>query len=333
MMEKVGLGLIGLGYIGKIHLRHCLKLDNANLVAVSDLSKKALRTAKNAGIKKTFANYSQLLRDPDIDAVIIALPNHLHLQCAKQAAEGKKHILLEKPIARNTAEAKEIISATQRNSVRLMIGYPLRFNTTFRDVKERIRNGTLGDIETAYATYIGAGPFFHRAESHAPTPVPEWWFNKELTGGGALIDTGIHMINLLRWYFGDITDIKSHLGYRFNMDFEDSAACLAGFKSGAVGVISAGWFSQDFILKVELFGSLRHIKAERLPPNRLLTAVQMLTTGSSKFFQSHFVELQYFVNCLIRDLPPSPSGRDGLKDLEAISQAYKNQIKLDQGWA
>jgi len=332
-MDEIRLGLIGLGYIGRIHLRHCMKLDSADLVAVSDLSKKALKTARDAGVKKTFTNYEHLLKSPEIDAVIIALPTHLHLQCAEQAAEAKKHIFLEKPIARNTAEAKQIISATQRNSVKLMIGYPLRFNTTFRNANEKIKTGTLGDIELACATYISTGPFFHRAESHTPKPVPEWWFKKELTGGGALIDTGVHMINLLRWYFGEITDIKSRLGYRFNMNFEDSATCLARFKSGTVGIINAGWFSQDFALKVELFGTLQHTNAQLLSPNRLLTAVQMLTTGSSKFYQSHFAELQHFTNCLIKDIPPSPTGQGALKDLEAISRAYKNQIQLNQTWA
>jgi predicted dehydrogenase len=329
-MKKVRLGLIGLGYIGKIHLRHCLKLDNAKLVAVSDLSKKALKTAKNASVKKTFTDYEQLLKDPDINAVIIALPTHLHLQCAKQAAEAKKHIFLEKPIAKNTTEAKEIISAAQRNSIKLMIGYPLRFDTAFRNLKEKIKSGTLGDIEIAHATYISTGPFFHRAESQAPAPVPEWWFNKELTGGGALIDTGIHIINLLRWYFGEITDIKSHLGYRFNMDLEDSATCLAKFKSGTIAVINAGWFSQEFRLEIELLGSVSHITVQRLSPNPLFTAVQMLTSGTSKFFQSHFAELQYFTNCIIKDLPPSPSGQDGLKDLEIITRAYKNQMHLEK---
>ena len=327
-MNKIRLGLIGLGYIGKIHLRNCLKLNDANLVAVSDLSKRALKTAKNAGIK-TFTDYERLLKDPAIDAVIIALPTHLHFQCAKQVAEAKKHILLEKPIARNVAEAKEIISAAQRNSVKLMIGYPLRFSIPFRRVKGKIKTGTLGDIVVAYATYISTGPFFHRAESHIPAPVPDWWFRKELTGGGALMDLGVHMINLLRWYFGEITDIKSHFGHRFNMDFEDSATCLINFKSGTLVVVNVGWFSQEYHLKIDLLGSVKHYSVQRIPPNPLRTAVQMLTTGKSEFHRPHLEELQYFVNCLKNDLPPSPSGQDGLKDLEAISQAYQNEIRLE----
>lgn len=88
---------------------------------------------------KTYTNYEDLLRETGIDAVIIALPTHLHTQCAKQAAEAKKHILLEKPIARNIEEAKEIISTAKKNSVRLMIGYPLRFSTAFNNLKKKLK--------------------------------------------------------------------------------------------------------------------------------------------------------------------------------------------------
>ena len=332
-MKKVGLGIIGLGYIGKTHLRHSLKLPNVDLIAVSDLSKKALNEAKNAGIKKTFTSYAQLLKEPDIDAVIIALPTHLHLRCAEQAAEASKHIFLEKPIARNLEEARKIVRVAQENSAKLMMGYPLRFNKSFRELKTKMESGILGDVEIAYATYISSGPFFHRAESHAPVPVPEWWFNKELTGGGALIDLGSHIINLLRWYFGEITDIKSHIGHRFNLDLEDSAICLAKFESGTTAIITVGWFLQGYQLKIEFFGTIDHACAQHRPGNRLLAAARMLTIGKSEFHRHHFEELQHFVNCLIKDLPPSPSGQDGLKDLEAISQAYKNQIQLDQGCA
>jgi len=328
-MEKIRLGLIGLGYIGKIHLRHCQKLENAKLIAAADLSKKALKIADGAEVKQTYTNYEQLLRNSDVDAVIIALPTHLHSQCAKQAAEAKKHVFLEKPIARSIAEAKEIISAAGKNNVKLMMGYPLRFNPAFCRVKERIADGTLGEIEIVHAAYISTGPFMHRAEAHTPLPVPEWWFNKELTGGGALIDLGSHIISLLRWYLGEITNIKSHFGYRFNLDFEDSATCIAKFEHETLAVINVGWFSQGYHLKVDLHGSVRSFSVNHSPSNPISTVIQMLTRGYSKFHEGHFTELQHFVNCLIRDQPPSPSGEDGLRDLEVIEQAYKNQIRID----
>lgn len=82
-MDKVKLGLIGLGYISKVHLRNCLKLDTAELVAVSEVSQKALNKAKKLGVQKTYTDYKMLLNDKSIDAVIIALPTHLHHPCAK----------------------------------------------------------------------------------------------------------------------------------------------------------------------------------------------------------------------------------------------------------
>ena len=327
-MKTVKLGIIGLGYIGQVHLRHSFKIPGVQVSAVADISKKALKKAKNMGVKKTYIAYEELLKDPEVDAVVIGLPTHLHLQCTQKAAESNKNIFLEKPIARNVKEAQEIISVAQRNSVKLMIGYPLRFNRSFREVKEKLDNGLLGDVENAHATYISSGPFFHRAEGYSPVPVPEWWFDKNLTGGGVLIDLGSHIINLLRWYFGEITDIKSHLGHRFNMDFEDSAMCLAKFESGTVAAINIGWFSQEYALRLDFLGSVSNAYAQHSPSNPFLTVAQIISKGYSKFYQPHVDELKYFVDCMANDLDPSPTGLDGLKDLEAISLAYKNEISL-----
>ena len=119
------MGLIGLGYIGKIHLRSCLSLKSAELVAVSDISRKALNFAKRLGVKKTYTEYQQLLKDDSIDAVIIALPTHLHLSCAKDVAESGKHMLLEKPLARNVKEGEEMLAVMSEYAVtpKSFVGY------------------------------------------------------------------------------------------------------------------------------------------------------------------------------------------------------------------
>jgi predicted dehydrogenase len=311
-----------------IHLRHSLKLANAQVVAAADLSPKALKEAKSFGVKKTFSNYEDLLKDPQVDAVLISLPTHLHLKCMQQAAEAKKAVFLEKPIATNVEEAKEILSLAEQNSVKLMLGYPLRFDPAFGKLKRDLDNGLIGDVENAHATYISSGPFFHRAEGYSPVPVPDWWFNIQSTGGGVLVDLGCHVINLLRWFFGEIIDIKGYFGHRFNMDFEDSAMCLAKFNSGTVSAINVGWFSQEYLLRVDLLGSVRNVSATHMPPSQITSAYQMLTKGIQTFFEPHLWELQHFINCCIEDTPPVSTGLDGLRDLEAISKAYKNTITL-----
>lgn len=327
-MRKVRLALIGLGYIGKTHLRHCINLRTAKLVAVSDISKKALSFAKRMGVKNTCTDYHQLLKDSDIDAVLITLPTPLHASCSEVAAEAGKDIFIEKPLARNVAEGKKIVSVANRNGVKLMVGYEMRFSTPFRSLKEKIQNGTIGDVQIAYGTNIGAGPFFHRANLGVPRPVPEWWFKKELTGGGALIDMGCHIINLFRWYFGEVTSIQSYLGYRYDLDVEDHATCIAKFTSGTVGVINVGWFSEESQKKVELLGTVKHALACRVPESRVLAAIRLLITNSTRYYSSFISELQYFIHCVTHDLQPSTSGKDALKDLETISLAYENQIFL-----
>jgi predicted dehydrogenase len=325
----VKLGLIGLGFIGQTHLKHSFKLKDAEVVAAADVSQKALQNAKNLGVKKIFTDYSDLLKDPEVDAVLVSLPTHLHLKCTVEAAEAKKQVFLEKPIAVSIDEAKQIIDVTQKNSVRLMVGYPLRFNKSFIDVKSQLENGLIGEVENAHATYVGSGPFFHRAEGYSPVPVPEWWFNGASTGGGVLMDLGCHLINLLRWMFGEIVDIKGYFGHRFNLDFEDSALCLAKFEGGTVALVNVGWFSQDYLLKLDLLGTVRNVTASHMPSSTVSNAYQMLTKGVTSFLQPHLDELQYFVNCVKNDQTPSPSGRDALLDLEAISKAYKNKIYLE----
>ena len=128
---KVRIGLIGLGTIGKVHLHNSLKLNGAEPFAVSEASKQKLEIAKTLGVRKLYKNYHDLLDDPEVDAVIISLPNFLHCECAVKAAEAKKDIFLEKPLARNVDEGRQTVSKARREGVKLMVGYPLRFSKQF----------------------------------------------------------------------------------------------------------------------------------------------------------------------------------------------------------
>lgn len=327
-MKKVNLGVIGLGFIGKVHLRNCLRLPSVNVAAVADTSKKALNYAKTFGVKQAFTDYHELLKLKDLDAVIISLPTHLHADCAISASESGRHVFLEKPLARNPREGQEIISAARRSGVKFVVGYPLRFAPDFINLKSLMTSGLLGDIQIAHAVNIASGPFMHRAEGTAPRPIPEWWLNKELTGGGALIDLGCHMINLLRWYLGEVSDVRARFGHRFNFDFEDHATCLLNFESGASAVVNVGWFSQSTALGVELFGTMTYAQAYHSPSNKVTTAINLILGKTPKFFKPYLKELMHFVDYLNDDNSANIlSGEDALRDLEVIAKAYENPIK------
>lgn len=328
-MAKTSLGLIGLGYVGRIHLQNCLKLKKAQLTAVADVSKQALKVARKLGIPNTYENYLELLNKSNVDAVIIALPTHLHAESAKAAAECHKHVLLEKPLARNTAEGKEILDAANKHNIKLAIGYALRFSPPYQELKNRIESGELGEIQIAYAADIGTGPFVHRAGTDAPTPVPEWRWKKELTGGGALLDQGSHMINLTRWYFGNVVEAKSYLGHRLNLEQEDHAICLLKFDRGQIGLINVGWFSMQNRLEIEVYGTAGHATTTCNQPRRIETALRLLLRKTPSLYMPYLREIQHFVDCIQKDEQPQSSGEDALKDLEVIERAYANQVRLN----
>ena len=141
------------------------------------------------------------------------------------------------------------------------------------------------------------------------------------------MDLGSHMIDLLRWYFGEVSDARSLLRYRFHLDVEDSAICLLRFKSGTTAMVNVGWFSQEMTLKLELFGTVKSQASKSIDSNPLVTAVQNLVSGTSQFFLPHLAELKYFVKCVLDDFQPHPSGLEGLKDIETILKAYEKRIE------
>jgi predicted dehydrogenase len=318
--------------MGKIHLQNFIHLPNARLVAVADSSEKGLRRAQRLGVKTVVTDYNELLKDHNIEAVVISVPNHLHAECATKAAEAGKHIFLEKPLARNVTEGEQIVSEAKRFGVKLMVGYPSRFHDEFTKIKDDLQMGLLGDVQVVSATNINSGPFSPRGEMGRPTPVPEWWFNKELIGGGALLDLGIHFVSLLKWYFGDVIHAKSYLGYRCNMDFEDHALCLLKFKQGPIATINVGWFSRDPIISLDMYGTVKNVSIVRSSPRIIDVIVDDIRRKIGKIEHSrerYYRELRYFVDCILTDSTPSPSGEEALSDLEVISMAYRNSLSFN----
>ncbi len=324
-LKQINLGVIGLGNEGKIMLQNCLMLKEAKVVAAADLSSKARNAAKDMGVKDVYEKYEDLLKDPKIDGVVISLPNFLHEEAAVKCAEYGKHILLEKPLARTVGEGERILSAAKKASVKLMIGYDMRFDPTIIRIHDQLVDGFFGDVQIAEATNISGGPFSPRGDSAGPVQVPSWWLDKGLVGGGALLDLGSHLVDLFIWYFGEVASASSYLKHIFRTDLEDAATCILHFKNGTVAIAKAGWFSKGFIESVQLCGTAKSISLQLAPTS----ASQIVWSGIAKKFgrgktDPRLAEIQHFVTCLQRDEQPQPSGEDGLSGLKAIFSAYQN---------
>jgi predicted dehydrogenase len=329
LLKKVNVGLIGLGYQGKTYLRNLLRLENANVLGVADLSKKALNFAKKSGVENVFSDYRDLVKVDELDAVVISLPNFLHFDGVLAAAEAGKDILLDKPLARDVEEGEKILSTVKKNSVKLMMGYNLRFHPALGAIHEKIADGFFGEVQIAEATNVSAGPFASRSDHAGPVPVPSWWYDKKLAGGGALLDLGSHMIDLLSWYFGEVDRLECYLGYMFNMDLEDTATCMLKFKNGPIASVKVGWFSRDFIQSIQICGASKNLglNVYPLPPSKLIWNDVKRKLGQSDD-GPNYLELEYFVNCVQNDEQPNPSGDDGLRCMQVVSQAYEKGVRI-----
>ena len=180
------------------------------------------------------------------------------------------------------------------------------------------------------ATNVTSGPFFPRKMNPSvPSPVPSWWFQRELAGGGALLDLGSHMIDLLLFLFGQkIASVRTFLGHRFNLSLEDHALCFIKFEQDIFTIVNVGWYAQDITIKIDLCGTTSHRSESIEPPTLFDYAKRIIRRQPLEGHASFRKELQHFVDCVKSDTSPSPSAEEGLQTLQVISTAYKHASRL-----
>jgi len=331
--------------MGQLHLKNCLLIKNVD-IAVSDISKLALAKAKKQGVKEVYVDYRELLEKGKVDAVLITLPNHLHKESAILSAERGIDIFIEKPLARSAEECKEIIHVAKKNHVKLMVGYYQRFLDRNQVLKSIINDGTLGDVTLIVYQFFGGGPFSHR---FPPSHVPEWWFSDKMVGGGVLLDTGCHMIDLVRWLLDDDFSVQSvSLSYEFRLPIEDTAIItLQSIHKGALASLSASWLGtqhQRSFQRIDVHGYARSIssdelafdnKLRRILSEVLKNAIKRLVGREiepyslSESARAYYRELRHFIECVCEDKTPLITGEDGLECAKIIDEAYKYRQNAD----
>ena len=346
------VGVIGLGNMGKLHMMNCLQIEGVKVIAAADQSKRALNKAKSMGVRNLYADGHDLLNDfhNSLDAVMITLPNFLHFESIQRALECGLHVFVEKPLANTTRECRQIVKLVEKSGQKLMIGHCMRFFDAIERMKETVDLGHVGKLEVITLESIASGPFSHGI---VPKPVPEWWFDPEKVGGGALLDIGYHMIDLFRFFVGNCCLLSSHLGHKYNLPMEDSAIAIIQSRDSIVkGIVHVGWYEQTIFphndFRVILHGDYGYISTTHFEPNNIYThaikeGIKNLfrTIGGKKikplayayYAEGFYKELKHFFNCIENDLEPSVSAVDGLKTIEIIEEIYRranNGGKSDQ---
>jgi len=325
--------------MGKLHFMNAMRIKGVRVVAAADKSERSRKFVEKYHVK-TYDDYKTLIDKEELDAVIISLPNFLKKESVIYAAEHDLDIFLDKPLSRNLADAKEIVQKVKKENVRLMVGVNYRYFDSVQKLMNTFEDGKVGDVVLATSELIMNGPFSHGL---IPVPVPEWWLNKEMAGGGALLDLGYHLIDIFDLMFDDLRVEYSSLGYRFNLPVEDTAIVM--FESGKTStkcVVNVGWFSKmifpDFNFRVNIHGTVGYDSTEHYAPNNLRVhavkeaALNFLRKVSGRkvhylsytyYYSSFYKVLELFFEMLKQGTEPPISLERQFEVVRIIDEIYR----------
>lgn len=341
-MEKIKVGIIGAGSISECHIAGYKALDNVELYAVCDINEqRAHNCSKKYDIKHVFKDYNEMLKLVELDAVSVCTWNSVHAPAAIAALKAGKHVLCEKPMAMNTMEALEMENAAKKAGKLLMIGFVRRFGNDTKVLKDFIENGMMGDIYYAKASYLRR------------FGCPGGWFgDKKRSGGGPMIDLGVHVIDLVRFLmnkpkavsvtgatFGKLgtrSNIKQEKGYVAAdagdvFDVEDMAVAMVKFDTGAVLHVETS-FSLNIkkdVGDIELFGSKSGAKLDPKlefysEMNNYLVDVTPAHETALSFNGLFEKEIAHFVDCVSKGIECISPVEEGVEIMKIIDAVYES---------
>lgn len=315
----VRIGIIGCGAIARrTHLPALKRHGEVDVIAFASRTDESAQAACNEwGGGSTFTDWRKVLDHPGLDAVDVCSPNAMHRDQAVAAAKAGKHVLVEKPIACTVEEADEMIAAAETSGVVLHVAHNLRYLAPVLAARDLVSSGELGNLTGIRAAFGHAGP-------RDWSPDATWFFDKKRSGGGALIDMGIHIIDVVRFVTGlEATKVSAMtVG---DESVEDTAQVLVRYDNGSVGSVHASWVARpapDFVLTV--FGEKGTLHFDAKTPLTLRrptgekTEVELQSVPGDPYSD--------FVNAVLNQPVEGPiaSGSEGRAALAIVCAAYQS---------
>jgi predicted dehydrogenase len=335
----VRIGIVGCGMISEIQATAIAEVAGAKVVAFCDNARAAAqaRAAQFGG--RVYERVDDLVLDPEVDAVSICTPSGLHMEAAIAAARAKKHVIVEKPIEVTLDRIDPIIAACQASGVRLAAVFPRRFMESSHALKGAIEAGRFGTIVLA-SVYI---KWFRDQGYYAKGG---WRGTYQYDGGGALMNQGVHGIDLLQWLMGGVREVAAFASTRAHTDIEveDVAAASLAFRSGALGVVegtTGAWPGET--IRIEISGTqgsvvmedeaFRTWRFQRETPcdesirQRFRPGQEVVSGGATDpraiNTEGHRRQFEDFVGAIREDRPPRVEGRDARAAVAVITAIYR----------
>ena len=325
---SIGVGIIGCGLIGR---KRAGALGSHRLVACADLNHD-LANALADSTKKCMAtdDWREVINHQDVSVVIVATPHHVLSEIAAAAIEAGRHVLVEKPAARNAGELRPLVRQAEVRDVRVRVGFNHRYHRAFRKMHEILNSGQLGPLMFLRARYGHGGRVGYDRE---------WRADPALSGGGELIDQGVHLIDLARWCLGDFVTVDGHAQTCYwDMPVDDNAFMLLRTASDQTAFLHASCSEWKNTFSWEIYG--RHGKlqidglggsygVERLTWYRMLPEMGPPETTAWEFpmaDNSWEIEMSEFFEDIEKGRPPNPGLKDALAVLEIVEQIYERSV-------
>jgi len=328
-MRKLGVGVLGVGDMGRRHAENIRRLvPGARLVAVADVAvARAREVAAELEIEHSFGSFEDMLAHKEIDCVVIAAPDKFHAQAIRTAAAARKHILSEKPLALNLADAHAALDAVAKAGVHLQIGFMRRYDPGYAAAMKRIEAGEIGE------------PVIFKSMGRDKDAPPISAYQSKLNGM-LLYNNTIHDFDLARWLMRDeVAEAHTYATVAIRPEVAQHGDVVASvvnlkYRHGAIGNVES--FVQStygYDIRTEIVGSTGSILVGSIEQ----TPVTFLTkNGGTQTLADHFLtrftdayvaEVRDFVDNILNDRPPRVTGQDGLRALEIAVAAEKSYLE------
>ncbi len=310
--SKVGVGVIGAGRIGQLHIEHIARnIPEAELIALCGLNISDVESlAEQFNVPIATTDYTPLLTNPRIDAVLVASSTDTHVEISQAAAKAGKHIFCEKPIALDLQQIDETLAIVEAAGVKFQIGFNRRFDASFMRVREAVATGEIGAPHIVHIT------------SRDPAPPPIEYVT---VSGGIFLDMTIHDFDMARYLIGDeVVEVYATGGVRVDTRIGevgdiDTAVITLRFQNGVIGTIDNSREAvYGYDQRVEVFGSKGMVAAANPPTNTVtFSGHDGIRAASPPYFfierykPAYLAELQTFFACIQEDTTPPVTGVDG----------------------
>ena len=323
-VKKNGWGVAGCGRFAEKAFLPALQMLKKNEVVslFSNSKERANELSKKFGIPNTFSNYDDFLNS-NINCVYISSANSDHYEQVTKAAKAGKNILCEKPLALNSSQAEEMVKVCEDNGVKLAVSYVYKFHPLIRKAKELINSEYIGKLVSVNLNF-----------NIDMVPGNNFRFNKELSGGGALRDLGTHMIDLLRFFGGEIESIDGAVdNVVYKSDVDDFAAAIVHFENGGYGYFNVSYNNKKAFNRAEILGNKGAMSIEKYIGNQPAKLTILREGETKKSFRKRSNNLLYLLKSVqqsfLKNEQPLATGYDGLINMKLMEELESKCLRKE----